>query len=46
LGGGSKNYISGSEGSQAVPASPTGIGDAYDPDFLLLFLYDAGMAAS
>jgi hypothetical protein len=29
-GGGARNYISGFEGSQAVSACPSGIGNAYD----------------
>jgi hypothetical protein len=28
--GGGRNYISGLEGSQAVPACPSGIGNTYD----------------
>jgi hypothetical protein len=30
FGVGARNYISGLEGSQAVPACPSGIGNAYD----------------
>jgi hypothetical protein len=30
FGVGARNYISGFEGSQAVPACPAGIGNAYD----------------
>jgi hypothetical protein len=30
FGGGARNYITGFEGSQAVPACPSGIGNAYD----------------
>jgi hypothetical protein len=40
--GGGRNYISGFEGSQAVPACPSGRGNAYDCNY---FLCDAGRAA-
>jgi hypothetical protein len=33
--GGTINYISGFEGSQAVPACPSGIGNAYYRNFLV-----------
>jgi hypothetical protein len=47
-GGGTRNYISGFEGSQAVPACPSGIGNAYYRNFVVYTLYniyDAGGAA-
>jgi hypothetical protein len=37
-----RNYITGFEGSQAVPACPSGISNAYNQN---LFLYDVGRAA-
>jgi hypothetical protein len=33
--GGARNYISGFEGSQAVPACPSGIGKAYYRNFVI-----------
>jgi hypothetical protein len=30
---GGRNYISGFQGSQAVPARPSGGGNAYDPNY-------------
>jgi hypothetical protein len=35
LGGGTRNYISGFEGSQAVSACPPGIGNSYDWNFVI-----------
>jgi hypothetical protein len=44
-GGGTRNYISGFEGSQAVPACPSGIGNAYYRNFVVYNICDAGGAA-
>jgi hypothetical protein len=46
-GGGTRNYISGCEGSQAVPACPSDIGNAYYRNFVLYIynIYDTGGAA-
>jgi hypothetical protein len=41
---GVRDYISGFEGSQAVPVCP-GIGNAYDWILLFFFLCDVGRAA-
>jgi hypothetical protein len=35
IGRGARNYISGFEGSQAVPACPPGIGNAYCRNFVV-----------
>jgi hypothetical protein len=38
-GGGARNHISGFEGSQAVPACPSGIGNAYYRNFVVYIIY-------